>query len=238
MDDRITARLQLPHHYAVGQGALGIEIREGDKQTATYVGRLNDWCTSFRAAAERALLRRCEGGCSVPISTVTSIRPLGVEEAGACPVAHKMANVATALDEVHPAYLTLTGAITSLAGTRSIERTMSRVVHSMVDAEALGESVASQLIAHGGRSILEELGKHVQEVKGESLPGGDDDEVPPHPHGMIVENGHVVLATSPTTGNGFDLHEAHAQAHASAHAHAHMTVFADQGDKCLRPRGW
>ena len=54
---------------AVGQGALGIEIREGDEQIATPVRSLHHYNTAQAALAERALLRRLEGGCQVPMGT-------------------------------------------------------------------------------------------------------------------------------------------------------------------------
>jgi hydroxymethylbilane synthase len=52
---------------AVGQGALAIEIREGDAITAERIAFLNDERTARETSAERALLRRLEGGCQVPI---------------------------------------------------------------------------------------------------------------------------------------------------------------------------
>ena len=54
---------------AVGQGALGIEIRSGDEPIQTLVALLSDTRTAQATMAERALLRRLEGGCQVPIGT-------------------------------------------------------------------------------------------------------------------------------------------------------------------------
>ena len=66
--DRITEilppELMLP---AVGQGALGIETRENDRQTSKFVASLNDAETRPCIEAERALLRELEGGCQVPL---------------------------------------------------------------------------------------------------------------------------------------------------------------------------
>jgi hydroxymethylbilane synthase len=62
----LEATFMLP---AVGQGALGIEIRERDTKVASYVSRLHHEPTSQSVLAERALLRRLEGGCQVPIGT-------------------------------------------------------------------------------------------------------------------------------------------------------------------------
>ena len=53
---------------AVGQGAVGIECREGDATTAALLAPLSDPLTWDRVTAERAMNRRLEGGCQVPIA--------------------------------------------------------------------------------------------------------------------------------------------------------------------------
>ncbi len=67
--DRITemlpVELSLP---AIGQGALGIETREGDTAIDAIVAHLDHPATHLTVAAERAFLRRLEGGCQVPIA--------------------------------------------------------------------------------------------------------------------------------------------------------------------------
>ena len=60
----LPAELMLP---AVGQGALGIETREGDRDTSALVAALNDAETRACVEAERALLHELEGGCQVPL---------------------------------------------------------------------------------------------------------------------------------------------------------------------------
>jgi hydroxymethylbilane synthase len=66
--DRITeilpAEIMLP---AVGQGALGIEIRADDRETLKLVAALDDPESHAAITAERALLRELEGGCQVPL---------------------------------------------------------------------------------------------------------------------------------------------------------------------------
>jgi hydroxymethylbilane synthase len=52
---------------AVGQGALGIEVRADDRVTAQFAAFLNDTETPACVTAERALLRELEGGCQVPL---------------------------------------------------------------------------------------------------------------------------------------------------------------------------
>jgi hydroxymethylbilane synthase len=52
---------------AAGQGALGIEIREGDARMAEAVAFLNDTDSAFAVTAERSGLAALGGGCQVPI---------------------------------------------------------------------------------------------------------------------------------------------------------------------------
>ncbi len=52
---------------AGGQGAVGIECRTDDQETLALLAPLNDQQTAIRVTAERALNRRLEGGCQVPI---------------------------------------------------------------------------------------------------------------------------------------------------------------------------
>lgn len=53
---------------AVGQGAVGIECRADDADTKALLAPLNDADTWDRVVAERAMNRRLEGGCQVPIA--------------------------------------------------------------------------------------------------------------------------------------------------------------------------
>lgn len=57
--------LSLP---AIGQGAVGIECREDDARVNTLLAPLHDDKTATRLLAERALNRRLNGGCQVPIA--------------------------------------------------------------------------------------------------------------------------------------------------------------------------
>ncbi|MBO9481772.1 hydroxymethylbilane synthase [Salinisphaera sp. G21_0] len=68
MADRIRSYLDttvsLP---AAGQGAVGIELRLADEQTRQLIAPLHDEHTAIRVGAERAMNRRLNGGCQVPI---------------------------------------------------------------------------------------------------------------------------------------------------------------------------
>jgi hydroxymethylbilane synthase len=59
---------------AAGQGALGIEIREGDAATREHLEFLNDSDARAATTCERALLNRLGGGCQVPIGAFAETR--------------------------------------------------------------------------------------------------------------------------------------------------------------------
>jgi len=68
-EDRIGAAidpaLSLP---AAGQGAVGIEFRETDDRIRELLASLHHDATATRVVAERAVVRRLDGGCDVPIA--------------------------------------------------------------------------------------------------------------------------------------------------------------------------
>jgi hydroxymethylbilane synthase len=52
---------------AVGQGAIGIEIREDDPFMAGVMDKISDGPTMLCVTAERVVMQQLEGGCQVPI---------------------------------------------------------------------------------------------------------------------------------------------------------------------------
>jgi hydroxymethylbilane synthase len=62
--ERLDKTLMLP---AVGQGALGLEVRSDDQATRQVVRRLNDQPSWQAVQAERALLAELRGGCLAPV---------------------------------------------------------------------------------------------------------------------------------------------------------------------------
>jgi hydroxymethylbilane synthase len=113
--------------HAVGQGALGIECRQGDREILNLLQVLSHPATTARCLAERAMLRELEGGCQVPIGVNTSL-------------------------EVDT--LTLTGLVASLDGQRLVKDTVQG--HSD-QAETLGTRLAQQLRRQGAQAILDEI---------------------------------------------------------------------------------
>jgi hydroxymethylbilane synthase len=53
---------------AIGQGALGLEVREDDSAVIDLLAAMNHSPTELAVTAERAFLQRLEGGCQVPIA--------------------------------------------------------------------------------------------------------------------------------------------------------------------------
>jgi hydroxymethylbilane synthase len=155
--DRISAFLQSPIMlHAVGQGAIGIEIRSQDSRMKKMVSTLNHLETDWRTSCERSMLHELEGGCSVPVGVETQFLP---------PARGKETDQAKYLGE-RP--LALRAIIASLDGTRVIEHEVSRQIYSKAEAVSLGCEMAQWLIQKGGRAILEELGRIVEQknVKG------------------------------------------------------------------------
>lgn len=58
---------------AVGQGALGVECREGDARVRELLAPLNDPPTATAMAAERAFLAALDGSCRTPIAALARL---------------------------------------------------------------------------------------------------------------------------------------------------------------------
>jgi hydroxymethylbilane synthase len=67
----IPAEIMCP---AAGQGALGIEIRNGDEGIRQHLSFLDDIAARQTTTAERALLNKLGGGCQVPIGAFAELR--------------------------------------------------------------------------------------------------------------------------------------------------------------------
>lgn len=139
--------------YAVGQGALAVEVRARDRDILDMVSVLHDPETVLRCVAERAFLRHLEGGCSVPVAVHT---------------------------ELKDSQLYMTGAVFSLDGSDSIKETMQTSLvmdtqeeegssddpqhvgitarnvcsRDQASAEKLGVDLACLLLSKGAREIL------------------------------------------------------------------------------------
>ena len=111
---------------AVSQGIIGICARSADAATLARLLPLDDREARLAASAERALLRRLEGGCQVPLGAYARVTDR---------LLHLEATVC-ALDGRHH----VTGAGSGPA--------------SVADAVALGQRVADELLARGAGDLI------------------------------------------------------------------------------------
>ena len=58
---------------AAGQGALAIEIRDGDEKISRIVQQLNDNQTCAAIEVEREFLREVGGSCQIPVGVLASV---------------------------------------------------------------------------------------------------------------------------------------------------------------------
>ncbi|KAL2864676.1 porphobilinogen deaminase [Aspergillus lucknowensis] len=126
--------------YAVGQGALGIEIRKDDKVMEDMLRGIGHDKTTFASLAERSLLRFLEGGCSAP---------LGVE-------------TEWVQDTDVSSKLRMRAIVVSVDGSESAEVEVDGSVGSSQSAEEFGITVAKALVAKGADKILEEIQRNKQ----------------------------------------------------------------------------
>lgn len=146
--------------HAVGQGALGIEIRKSDKAMAEILSKVRCERTTRACSAERALLRALEGGCSVPIGVETSWRGGKNLSAGAQP-AKDYDKHGSAVEEAQPDIddqeLVLKALVVSVDGKESVEYETAQKVRTAEEAEAMGREVAKILIEKGADKILQKI---------------------------------------------------------------------------------
>lgn len=71
----LTPQVTLP---AVGQGAIGLEMREGDERVATVLQAINHAPTWQAVTLERELLRLLGGGCQMPLGVQTESTGSGI----------------------------------------------------------------------------------------------------------------------------------------------------------------
>ncbi|WP_049723903.1 hydroxymethylbilane synthase [Gilvimarinus polysaccharolyticus] len=134
LKERITSYLSpeqcLP---AGGQGAVGIECRSDDVELIELLAPLHDQLSAERVIAERAMNRRLEGGCQVPIG---------------CYAEHRG-------DQ-----LWLRGLVGSVDGSTMLR---DEIVGPVAEAEAMGITLAERLLAAGADRILAEVyGREIQ----------------------------------------------------------------------------
>jgi hydroxymethylbilane synthase len=122
----ISAEVLLP---AVGQGAIGIELRQEDWEIKDILSFLNHGDTSIEVRAERAFLRCLGSGCQLPIAAYGK----------------RMGDA-----------IRIQGLIGSLDGRTMIR---DEVKGRLGDASSLGVRLAENILGRGGQALLEEAYK-------------------------------------------------------------------------------
>jgi len=112
---------------AIGQGALGLEVRRDDEQTMGLIRFLNHEETEVTVRAERAFLKELEGGCQVPMA---------------------------AFCRFHDGQLHLEGMVAELDGSKVIR---DNITGEKSGARDLGISLARRLLASGADEILKRI---------------------------------------------------------------------------------
>jgi hydroxymethylbilane synthase len=112
---------------AVSQGAIGVCARADDAETLRWLQPLDDQTTRLATTAERALLRKIEGGCQVPLGA------LGKSIGGT----------------VH-----LYAGVCALDGSEMLTA-RGEVPATLENAKALGERLADELVAKGAGRLIE-----------------------------------------------------------------------------------
>ena len=126
--ERLSPDVMLP---APGQGALAVTARADDAR-AIEAGRtaVHHRASALEVRAERAFLRRMEGGCQVPVAARAVLDGDG---------------------------LRLHGRVIALDGGRMVEGREAGSVRDEGDADRIGGSLAQQLLERGAAEILTEI---------------------------------------------------------------------------------
>ena len=128
LEDRITQLIGPENSIpAVGQGALGIEIRADREDMRSVLAPLNHPDTAACVEAERAMSRALAGSCTVPLG---------------------------AYAHIDNGRLRMTGFVASVDGREMVRDNVEGLPG---DADALGRELAAKLIGHGADRILAAL---------------------------------------------------------------------------------
>ena len=115
---------------ADSQGSIAVVRRAEDAEAARWLGSLDHRATRLATAAERALLKRVEGGCQVPLGALATLQGERIR---------------------------LEAVVCALDGSLRISADAETVLAGEGDATAvdLGERVGAELLARGATRIIE-----------------------------------------------------------------------------------
>jgi len=113
---------------APAQGALALQIRSEDSETARWVEALDDLESRQAVEAERALLAHAEGGCQLPLGAYARMLPEGE--------------------------MKLSAIILSPDGKTAVS---DKITGSIENPRELGTRLAKRMLDHGADEILREM---------------------------------------------------------------------------------
>ncbi|CCD25146.1 hydroxymethylbilane synthase NDAI_0E03290 [Naumovozyma dairenensis CBS 421] len=134
LSHRITQKFDSETMYhAVGQGALGIEIRKNDDRMMGILKEISHLETTVCCLAERSLMRTLEGGCSVPIGVESNY-------------------------DKDSKLLILKGIVIDVEGKTAVEDSHQMVINDVErDTIECGKILAEKMIHNGAKKILDEI---------------------------------------------------------------------------------
>lgn len=133
LQDRITQRFDSNIMYhAVGQGALGIEIRKNDTKIKNIIKKISDKNTTICCLAERSLMKGLEAGCSVPLGVNSNYDPITKK-------------------------LHLIGSVIDVDGKHSVTESITAIIDSDDDAINCGLKLCKKMIDKGAKDILDKI---------------------------------------------------------------------------------
>lgn len=128
LEEHITSKLD-PKEFipAVGQGVVAVESRDDDEELLALLSQINNDEVEACILAERAFLRKIEGGCQAPIGAYATIEN---------------------------DTLTINGFVSALDGGTFYRSTKQG---HKEDAVSLGEALADDVIEQGAEKVLKEI---------------------------------------------------------------------------------
>jgi hydroxymethylbilane synthase len=134
---------------AVGQGSVALECAVS--LDPTKKAKIRELCnhteTEQQLLAERAFLKRLQGGCSIPVfANVAPLTPRGGVHGN-----DKLYEKVPPLG-AEGACLSITGGIVSLDGAKILKETITGI-----NPEEIGKALAEKILSLGGDRILEEI---------------------------------------------------------------------------------
>ena len=137
MTEILPVDISLP---AIGQGAIGVECRINDEEINNLIAPLNHPETSLCVKAERAFLKRLEGGCQVPIAAYARI----INNPPTPPL----------VKGGEGGLLIMDGLVGSISGEKVIK---GHIEGNPENAELLGITLAEDILSRGALEILNEV---------------------------------------------------------------------------------